>query len=265
VATTAATGDEPIKIEIAETPDQRVEVDSANIVTMETTAKSFWRRLNGDFNFGAMYTKGNESTQYNISGSAEYPSEKWSAQTTFNSTLSSSTLAPASKRNQLGFNVVRMFRGENNYVAGIADFLQSNEQSINLQSSVGGGFGHYFKNTSRTRISVIGGIAYQKTNYDDTLSTVSNTQNTIAALVSLRIRLFRFKKTKLEATATLLPSLTQPGRFYFKTNDTYYVKLFSNVTWNFSFYGNWDNRPPGHLTGSDYGLSSGLGWTFGNK
>jgi hypothetical protein len=45
---------------------------------------------------------------------------------------------------------------------------------------------------------------------------------------------------------------------------TYYVKFFGNFTWNLSFYGNWDNRPPAHLAGSDYGASSGLGWTFGN-
>jgi hypothetical protein len=43
------------------------------------------------------------------------------------------------------------------------------------------------------------------------------------------------------------------------------VKLFSNLKWNVSFYGNWDNRPPPNFSGSDYGSSSGLSWTFGNR
>ena len=30
-------------------------------------------------------------------------------------------------------------------------------------------------------------------------------------------------------------------------------------------YGNWDNRPPANFSGSDYGSSSGLSWTFGIK
>jgi len=30
-----------------------------------------------------------------------------------------------------------------------------------------------------------------------------------------------------------------------------------------SFYGNWDNQPPPGFSGSDYGSSSGLSWTFG--
>jgi len=37
------------------------------------------------------------------------------------------------------------------------------------------------------------------------------------------------------------------------------------LTWNVSFYGSWDNRPPPTFSGSDYGTSSGLGWTFGNR
>jgi hypothetical protein len=48
-------------------------------------------------------------------------------------------------------------------------------------------------------------------------------------------------------------------------NSTYYVKLTGNLSRNVSFYGNWDNRPPTNLSGSDYGSTSGLSWTFGNK
>jgi hypothetical protein len=49
------------------------------------------------------------------------------------------------------------------------------------------------------------------------------------------------------------------------TNASYYIKLFSDLSWNFSFYGNWDNQPPPTLSGSDYGTSSGLSWTFGTR
>jgi hypothetical protein len=43
------------------------------------------------------------------------------------------------------------------------------------------------------------------------------------------------------------------------------VKLWSKLNWNISFYGNWDNRPPPRFSGSDYGSSSGLSWSFGNQ
>ena len=37
--------------------------------------------------------------------------------------------------------------------------------------------------------------------------------------------MFRFNKTNLDVTASILPALNQPGRFYYDTNITYYVKL----------------------------------------
>jgi Protein of unknown function, DUF481 len=63
----------------------------------------------------------------------------------------------------------------------------------------------------------------------------------------------------------LLPALSEPGRIRIDTNMSYYIKIISDLKWNISFYGNWDNEPPPGLNGSDYGTSSGLSWTFGLK
>jgi len=78
-------------------------------------------------------------------------------------------------------------------------------------------------------------------------------------------KFFKFSKTNLTVNAMLLPALSDPGRIRFNTNASYYVKLLRDLKWNVSFYGNWDNRPPVGFSGSDYGTSSGLSWTFGLK
>ena len=41
--------------------------------------------------------------------------------------------------------------------------------------------------------------------------------------------------------------------------------IIGDLSWNFSFYGSWDSQPPATLPKSDYGTSSGLSWTFGNR
>jgi len=46
------------------------------------------------------------------------------------------------------------------------------------------------------------------------------------------LKVFRFSKTNLTVSAALLTALSQPGRVYFNTNASYYVKLFSNLKWN---------------------------------
>ncbi|MFN8009728.1 MAG: hypothetical protein U0V70_22375, partial [Terriglobia bacterium] len=87
-------------------------------------------------------------------------------------------------------------------------------------------------------------------------------QNLIAGLIAGNVQAFKFKKTKLDLLASLVPALSQPGRVRFNTNATYSIQIISNLWWNLQFYGNWDNRPPINFSGSDYGGSSGLSWTF---
>jgi len=93
----------------------------------------------------------------------------------------------------------------------------------------------------------------------------ATTQNVASGLVGSQIRLFYFNRTTLSLGAYLLPAVSEPGRVHFNLNASYYVKLWSNLKWNISFYGNWDNRPPPGFSGSDYGTSSGVTWTFGNR
>ncbi len=264
ISTLPGTPDAPVKIEVAETPASRVELESKEVVKIGGTSDKFWQRFNGDFNVGMTYAKGNRSTQFNIGSSVEYPRDKWSAQMQFNSTLSSNSGSDTVTRNQARFNATRLLRWRNYFYSGNVGFLQSSEQGISLQSSLGAGVGHYFKNTNRTRISMTGGLVWQRTKYTGT-ATAAGTQNVAGALINGEVRMFKFKKTKLNVNAYLIPSISEPGRVYFNLNESYYIKFYGNLTWNISFYGNWDNKPPVGLPSSDYGTSTGIGWTFGDK
>jgi hypothetical protein len=263
--TTAQTaGNRPEKIQVVEAPAKEVELDRSQVVQMSETSDKFWQRFNGGISSGITYSKGNQSTQYNLGAQAVYLRERWNAEADFSSNLSSSTGTTASTRNSLQISSLRMLPWNNWFYAGVGDFLQSSEQGIQLETTLGGGVGRYFKNTNRARISLLGGVAWQRTNYQQSILTQSS-QNLTAGLIYGDVKLFRFNKSNLTASALLLPALSQPGRVRFNTNVTFYFKLVSNLSWNVSFYGNWDNRPPPGFSGSDYGSTSGLSWTFGLK
>lgn len=159
---------------------------------------------------------------------------------------------------------MRLLPWNNWFYEGLGVLLQSSVQEINLQTSLGAGVGRYLKNTNRSTVTLLGGFAWQNTKYQPTATTLT-AQNTAAGVIATQVKFFRFNKTNLTVTGSLFPALNQPGRLRFNTNATYYVKVFSNLTWNVSFYGNWDNQPPANFPGSDYGTSSGLGWTFGTR
>ena len=255
---------QPVKIQIVETPEEEVVLNTPQIVGMSETSEKFWQRFNGQLNLGVIYSKGNQSTQYSFGSQLEYLRERWSAQATLNSTFSASSGTSPSTRNSLDLSGSHLLPWNNYYYSGLGGFLQSSAQGVTLQTTIGGGLGRYLKNTNQTKISVLGGVAWLGTNYQHSIVSVGN-QNLATAVVSTNVNLFRFSKTNLSVSATLFPALSQPGRVHFNTNAAYYVKLVSNLKWNVSFYGNWDNRPPAGFSGSDYGSSSGLSWTFGLK
>jgi hypothetical protein len=258
-----ATG-RPVTIKVFEGSENPVEIDRSQIVTMVGTSDRFLERFNGALGLGVIYSKGNQSTQYSLNSDAAYVRERWSAQASFYSNLSSSAGTSASTRNAINGSARRLLPQKNWFYSGVGDALQSSEQGIALQTTVGGGIGRYLKNTNRLSLALVGGAAWQNTSYQRSIIPVSN-QNLATALIYSEFKLFRFSKTSLDATATLLPALSDPGRVRFSADAAYYIKIFGDLKWNVSFYGNWDNKPPAGLSGSDYGTSSGLSWTFGLK
>jgi hypothetical protein len=262
--TLATSAGRPVKIEVAESPAQGVAIEQPQIISLTPTSENFWRRFNGEVSSGVTYSKGNRSTVYSLGSQTAYVRERWGVLASFDSNLSSSNGATASARNELTVIPTRLMPWKNWFYASMTDFLQSSVQGISLQSSVGGGVGRYLKSTNRMSISLIGGVAWQKTNYQPSAAAVSG-HNLAAGWVYADAKLFKFSKTNLNLTAGLLPAISDPGRIRFNANASYYVKLFSDLKWNVSFYANWDNRPPTGFSSNDYGTSSGLSWTFGLK
>jgi hypothetical protein len=264
LSTAATSGERPMSIEVASAPEKEVEIPQPQLIKMNQTAESFWRRFNGTVSTGILYSKGNETTQYNVASQVEYPRERWSSQMGFNSSFASSSNASISTRNQVDVGSMRLLRWNNWFYSGTGNFLQSSVQGIDLQTTLGGGIGRYLRNSNQASLYVLGGFAWQNAQYK-TYTTGQGAQNAAAGLVEAELKIFRFKKTDLDISAVILPGITEAGRIRASTNASYYIKLFSDLSWNFSFYGNWDNQPPPTLSGSDYGTSSGLSWTFGNR
>jgi hypothetical protein len=84
-ATTGVSSDPPITIEIVEPPAKEVEVTQRKIIKLSPISESFRHRFDGAVNTGLLYSKGNESTQFNLSSQVAYIRERWSSQVNFNS------------------------------------------------------------------------------------------------------------------------------------------------------------------------------------
>jgi Protein of unknown function, DUF481 len=264
LSTSGASEDPPIQIQVVAAPEREVEIAQRKVISLRQTSESFWHRFDGTVNTGILYSKGNESVQYNVSSQVAYNRERWSSQASFNSSFASSSGSNLSTRNQTNLSTLKLLRWNNWFYAGTASFLQSSVQEINLQTTLGGGVGRYVKNTNRASIYVLGGFGWQNAGYKQ-YTVDQGTQNTAVGFVATEVKVFKFKKTNLDISAAVLPAISGPGRVQFNANAAYYIKIVSDLSWNLSFYGSWDSHPPATLPGSDYGSSSGLSWTFGNR
>lgn len=257
-------GRRPVKLEVSVTPEAKIDLVKTEVVSVEQTSLNFWERFNGQIGFGSTYSKGNQARQYSLSSQVAYPTERWQVGASYSSNLTASNGSSTSNRNEIGVTGQRLMRWDNWYYSGQADCLQSSVQQIRLQNTLGGGVGRYIRDTNHIAFTVTAGLAWQQINYSGGLVPV-NSENVMAAFVSSNLSLFYFDKTTLTVKATVLPSLSDPGRFHTSLDATYYVKLWKDLKWNLTFYGNWDNRPPLEFSGSDYGSTTGLTWTFGNR
>lgn len=254
----------PARLEIQPPDASPLVVERSDVVRLTQFSESFFRRFAGGITIGAMYSKGNAATQYTFGSELDYQQTRWGAVLDYNSNLSSNSGAATSTRNQLDFRAYRMLPWNHYFYGGTASLLQSSVQEINRQTILGFGVGRYLKDTNRTRLSILLGLGWQRTSYLS--STVDQRlQNIAVAVTGVNFNAFRFKKSRLALNAYIFPALTEQGRYFSRINTSYYLKLFGKIDWNLSFYGNWDTRPPAHLPGSDYGSSTGLSWTFGNK
>jgi len=264
LSTAEPSGGRLVQIEVLEAPEKKVTLEREKVVAVNQTASGFWQRLNGQIGTGFTYSKGNDSTQYNVNSDINYPRERWSAGVSYSSNFTSNTGSSTSTRNEVTFAAQRLFQWNNWYYTGLVDLTQSSVQGIQLQSTFGGGIGRIIKNTGNTSFSVYGGFAWQKIDYEKAVLPVSAQQVT-SGLIGTNLRLFRFDRTTLNVNANLFPAISQPGRLHFLLKSSYYVKLWGKLNWNFSVYGEWDTQPPPGFVGSDYGTSSGLSLSFGNR
>jgi len=264
ISTPESSAARPMLIDVAGALENKKTLERKQVVSMDQTSKNFWRRLNGQIGWGLTYSKGNASSQYNLNSDVGYAKERWSASASYSSNLTSNTGSDISTRNAISLLAQRHLRWNNWYYAGLADFLESSVQGIQLQSTFGGGIGRNIKNTGGTFFTVYSGFAWQQINYHEDVMQ-GPTQQITSALIGTNLKLFKFDKTTLVVSAKLLPALSDPGRVHFNLNSSYFVKLWGKLNWNFSVYGDWDNRPPPGFSSGDYGTTSGISLTFGNR
>jgi len=237
---------------------EEVHVPSAEVATIDSKKTTFWSQLQGSMDLGYSFTSGNNQTALNIDTSAGYRTAKWETATSFDSTFSGTSDASRTNREELQATGAR-FLSRNSFVIALSDFLHSSQQDLQLRATLGGGYGRYLKRTTGSSLAWVGGVAFT----EETFNTAGQPSNqNMEAVVGLKYSLIRFNFGSFDSQFRAYPGLTDGGRFRLTTNNALTIKLRNNFHLTFSFWDNFDSRPPATAKTNELGMSSGIGWSF---
>ncbi len=238
---------------------EKVEVPSASITRIDTKKPTFWRQLQGSIDFGYSFASGNGQSTLNTNSNALHETPGWEVSTSFDATFSGQSGASKTNREDLQATFSK-FLNRNSFLAGLSDFLHSSQQDLNLRTTLGGGYGRFLKRTTNSNLAWLGGVVYVHESFDTTSGQPSD-QST-EAVVGLQYNLVRFKFGEFGSQVRVFPGLSDAGRIRLTTNNSATIKLVNNFHLQFTFWDNFDSKPPVAARNNELGISSGIGWSF---
>ncbi|MGC1674268.1 MAG: DUF481 domain-containing protein, partial [Candidatus Acidiferrales bacterium] len=201
----------------------------------------------------------NTQTTVNADTSAAYKTAGWEAATAFDSTFGGQAGASKTNRQDLQATFTK-YLNRNSYVLALSDFLHSSQQDLTLRTTLGAGYGRYLKRTTNNNLSWLAGVVFVNESFDTTAAQPSD--QSAEALVGLEYSLIRFNFGEFDSQLLTFPGLTDTGRVRITTNNSLNIKLRNNFYLAFTFWDNFDSRPPSTAKKNELGVSSGIGWSF---
>lgn len=234
-------------------------VHQLDVIRITPADKRFWKRLEGSIDFGFSFTSGNDQYQTNLAATSTYRTGDHSFTASIDSSFSGQTQGTSLTRNQFSFDYRKQLSNRW-YVGGLFDLLRSDQQSLELRTSVGGLVGRNVVQTEYTRFSLFGGVVGTRENYSESLGRPKTTN--ADALTGADFATFRFNRTDIRSRFSLFPSLTTPGRMRLQATSDLRIKIVKDLWWGFHVYENFDSKPPVRADKNDLGVSTSLGWKF---
>ena len=230
----------------------------ADVSSMDPFEQTFWSRFDAGFDFGFSMTQANDAKQLTFGGNLLYRDRKIVDSMLANVFTSTQSNAPDTKRWDFG-NDFRYLFGDKWYANTTQDFTMSDEQGLDLRTTLGAGGGRYLLRSSSQYLGVGGGLAWTKENYMDPLIP---TKDSAEAYVGTEFMTEKLKITDLVTRFTYYPSLTIDDRY--RINFRFDLDFNLPGDWYFrsGLFDNFDSQPPAGLSKNDFGWSNSFGLKF---
>jgi preprotein translocase subunit YajC/putative salt-induced outer membrane protein YdiY len=235
-----------------------VSVPLAEVSAMDPYERSFWSRINAGFDFGYSVTQANSAKQLTFGGNLLYRDKQIVDSMLVNMFKSTQSNAPDTQRWDFG-NDFRYLFGNRWYANTTQDFTNSDEQGLDLRTTLGVGGGRYLLRSSSQHLGVGGGLAWTKEAYQD---PAIPKKDSAEAYLGTEFMTEKLKITDVVTRFTYYPSLTIDDRY--RINFRFDLDFNLPGDWYFrsGVFDNYDSKPPSGLSKNDFGWSNSFGLKF---
>jgi putative salt-induced outer membrane protein YdiY len=230
----------------------------ADVSLVQPFERRFWSRFESGLDFGYSMTRTNSATQLSLGSNLSYRDAHYYDVLFANVFRSSQEDVPDTQRWDIG-NDFRRFLGGRWYVNTTQDFLNSEEQGLDLRTTIGGGGGRYLLRSASQHLAVGGGIAWTNEQYTD---AASPSKDSAEAYLSTEFMTEKIKITDIITRFTYYPSLTIDDRYRLAYRFDLDFNLPGDWYFRVGFFDNYDSKPPEGFSKNDYGWSNAFGFKF---
>jgi hypothetical protein len=199
------------------------------------------------------------SIKLSLAATTTYRTGDHSFTASIDSAFSGPTKGTSLSRNQFLFD----YRKQLNprwYIGGLFGLLRSDQQSLNLRTSVGGLIGRNLKQTERTRLSVFGGIVGTRENYSESLGKPKSTN--ADAIAGADFMTFSFNSIDIRSRFSFVAQFDNSRAHTIRGDFGSEDKDRKGLVVGFHVYENFDSKPPVRADKNDLGVSTSVGWKF---
>jgi putative salt-induced outer membrane protein YdiY len=144
-----------------------------------------------------------------------------------------------------------------NFVFGIMQFEHVGAEGLTLRQTYGGGSGYDAIVTSRTTLSLLGGLTLVREGF-----STGDGQSTAQLLTGLKLKFQITPRMRLDHTTNAYPNLTNLGQYHFDTRSSIDLKLTNRFSLNTGVLDLYLSNPTLEGQRNSFSLTTGIATTF---
>jgi hypothetical protein len=225
------------------------------IVKITRIKESFWDILSGFVKLGFSFTKASQIGQLSFGFSGKYRTKDFYAELNANSVVTTTKQEPTSRKQDI-FLTYNRFLENRWFWAGRIGAEENTELGIQLRTSFGGGAGFNIIQTNKNFLNTLAGLSLNREWFIDSTEARNNLEGLISS--NYQIFIYDHPKVSLETALNIFPGLTDFGRVRSNFDANLDWEIFLDFYWVVSFYFNYDNKPTGNASQSDYRVETSI-------